>query len=31
MPEPSYLKLYREGVLQERAREAVERLRECRL
>jgi putative pyruvate formate lyase activating enzyme len=25
------LKLYREGVLQERAREAVERLRECRL
>ena len=31
MSEPSYLKLYREGVLQERAREAVERLRECRL
>ena len=31
MFEPSYLKLYREGVLQERAREAVERLRECRL
>ena len=31
MPEPSYIKLYREGVLQERARKAVERLRECRL
>ena len=31
MFEPAYLKLYREGVLQERAREAVERLRECRL
>ncbi len=31
MSEPSYLKLYREGVLQERAREAVARLRECRL
>jgi len=31
MFEPSYLKLYREGVLQERARQAVERLRECRL
>src|SRR5512136_2090453 len=31
MSEPSYLKLYREGILQERARQAVERLRECRL
>jgi putative pyruvate formate lyase activating enzyme len=31
MLEPSYLKLYREGVLQERALEAMERLRECRL
>lgn len=31
MFEPSYLKLYREGVLQKRVREAVERLRECRL
>lgn len=31
MSEPSYLKLHRDGVLKERAREAVERLRECRL
>ncbi len=31
MFEPSYLKLFREGALQERAREAVARLRECRL
>lgn len=31
MREPSYLRLYREGVLQERARQAVECLRECRL
>ncbi len=31
MSEPSYLKLHREGVLKERARQAVERLRECRL
>jgi putative pyruvate formate lyase activating enzyme len=31
MFEPSYLKLYRDGVLQKRAREAVQRLRECRL
>jgi putative pyruvate formate lyase activating enzyme len=31
MSEPSYIRLYREGVLQERAREAVERLRKCSL
>ena len=31
MAEPSYLRLHREGVLKERAREAAERLRECRL
>jgi len=31
MSEPSYLKLHRQGVLKERARRAVERLRECRL
>jgi putative pyruvate formate lyase activating enzyme len=31
MSEPSYLKLHRDGVLRERAREAVERMRQCRL
>jgi putative pyruvate formate lyase activating enzyme len=31
MSEPSYIKLYREGILHERAREAMERLRGCRL
>ncbi len=31
MSEPTYLKLHRDGVLRERAREAVERMRQCRL